>query len=116
MKGKTTIKYQPSNRNVTFIEPDQGSANETFSKLIKPSQVSDKELISLGLNSKAANTANKISEEIELFEVVGFGPNCTETEIGDKILLNPGCKILTIKVDGIFYGQVGEFEIEGRFL
>lgn len=115
-KGKTTIKYQPKGRNIVVKEIDISKALATTTKLIMPDEISDSELLKVGGITKAANLANKSSEDQQEFEIVAIGPEVTGTEIGEMVMFMPGCQAVSIKVKGQFYLQAGEFELMGNFL
>ena len=115
--GKTTIKWHPYGRNI--VVKDLEKDNEDYQRLkanglISPSDLSDKELLAFGGTSKAANLANKTSEEQGSFEIVAVGPEVSFCEIGDSVIFMPGAQATSIKIEDKFYLQLGEFEVLGK--
>ena len=114
-KGITKINYMPKKNNIVLIDNEQIVASAEKSGLILGNQIPDSTFQNLGLATKAAQLSNKQSEEMELFEVVSIGPDVVNVSIGETILCSPGCRALSIKVEGKFYLQVGEHDVEGSF-
>lgn len=115
----TTINWQPSFRNVVLIDNEKNNEDTLRLKangLISINELSDKELLDLGGISKAANLANATSEEQRAFEIVAIGPEVAYHEVGDIIINMPGAQATSIKIDGKYYLQMGEYEILGKFL
>lgn len=115
----TTIAWQPSFRNVLVIDTEKNNEDVQRMRangLISINELSDKELMDIGGTSKAANLANKTSEDQGSFEIVAIGPEVAYHKIGDKVIFMPGCQATSIKVGGKFYLQLGEYEILGRFI
>lgn len=116
----TRIGYIPSFKGIVvsqYIRPEILVLKDK-GKLILPSEVSDKELLELGLNTKSAVTANAGSENQEAFiiEAIGLKVDTDEFKLGDKVLLRHAAQPLGLEVGGKFYGQIHEYEIAGKLL
>lgn len=118
-QGKTTIKWMPHGRNIVVVDDEKNNEEKkrlSSLGLIDPSKLSDKERLNLGFTSKSADIANKSSEEQPMYEVVAVGPEVMEIEVGDKVMFSPGNQAVTILVDGVYYAQLGEYDVLGKFL
>ncbi len=116
----TRIDYIPSFKGVVvsqYIRPEILVFKES-SKLILPHEVSDKDLIAMGLNTKGANVANAGSENQESFiiESIGLKVDQDEFKVGDKVLLRHAAQPIGLEIGGKFYGQIHEYEIAGKLL
>jgi co-chaperonin GroES (HSP10) len=115
----TTIKWQPAQRYIVVADTEKD--NEDYARmkangLISLNELSDKDLMEIGGTSKSANLANKMSEEQGSFEIVAVGPEVSFCAVGDKVIFSPGCQATSIKIDGKFYLQLGEYEVLGKHL
>lgn len=116
----TRIDYIPSFKGVVvsqYIRPEILVLKKN-SNIILPSEVSDKDLLDMGLNTKAAVTANAGSENQEAFiiEAIGLKVDTDEFKLGDKVLLRHAAQPLGLEIGGKFYGQVHEYEIAGKLI
>lgn len=115
-EGQTIISWMPNGRTIVVKENKELEAKLLKSNIITTGEISDAELLGLGMTSKSANIANKSGEEQEVFEVVATGSETLFTSIGDKVMFMPGCQATSIKIKDKYYLQLGEFEVLGKFL
>lgn len=118
-EGKTTIKWMPYGRNVVIGNDDKN--NEETKRLasvglIDPKTLSDAERLAIGGISKAAELANKTSEEQFVHEILAVGPEVVYTQVGDKVRFRSGSQAEAIEIDGKYYLQLGEFEVLGKLI
>ena len=113
----TIINYRPSFKGVVikeYVRPEI-LVQKTKSKIISVSQVKDKDLLDLGLNTKGAMVANANSEDQASFVIVALGKQVDQSEftVGSRILLRHAAQPMGIEIDGTIYGQIHEYEICG---
>lgn len=116
--GVTTIGWEPAGRYIVVADKEKDDEDIIRAKangLITLDEVSDADLLALGGISKSANLANKTSEEQGTFRIVAVGPEVSFCKVDDTVIFQPGCQATSIKVDGKFYLQLGEYEVLGRF-
>lgn len=117
-KGETQIKWEPAGRYVVVSDSEKDNEDSIRAKangLILAGDLSDKERMEYGGESKAASLANKTSEEQGSYTIIATGPDCNFCKIGDVVIFSPGCQGTSIKVEDKFYLQLGEYDVLGRF-
>lgn len=118
-KGDTRIKWMPFGRNLVVKDLEKDNELVTRMKangLITTGELSDAELMALGGTTKAANLANKTSEEQGSFEIVAVGPEVSFCKVGDSVIFMPGAQATSIKIEDKYYLQLGEYEVLGKHL
>jgi len=116
--GVTTIGWEPAGRYIVVADKEKDDEDIIRAKangLITLNELSDADLLQFGGTTKSANLANKTSEEQGTFEIVAVGPEVSFCKVEDIVIFQPGCQATSIKVDGKFYLQLGEYEVLGRF-
>lgn len=117
----TKVNYIPYGKNILikeYKEPEILVPKKEKIKITSIHDISDKDLLDLGLNTKGAMTANRSTEDQDSFVIVAVGPkvDSEEAKIGDRILLKHAAQPTGIQLDGKIYGQVEEFWIAGRLV
>lgn len=118
-EGKSLIKWMPHGRNIVVVDDEENNKEKkrlASIGLVDPDTLSDKERMDLGFTSKAADVANRSSEDQLVYEIVAIGSEVSDVSVGDKVMFRAGCQGTSIKVEGKFYMQLGEFEVLGKFL
>jgi len=116
--GKSSINWMPRTKCVMVADDERNDADKKRMSalgLIDISDLSDKERLNIGSITKSAELANTAGEEQKPYKIIAVGAEC-ESEIGDVVLFQVGCQGTSIKVDGVSYLQLGEYEVLGKFL
>ena len=58
-------------------------------------------------------TAKKLQTNI--LEVLAVGPDCSQTEVGDTVMVDPNSEAMLIHIDDVQHLFVNEFQILGKF-
>lgn len=113
-KNIMEINYTPRTRCV-LVKDSQEAGLEANSKLIVGSTLSDADRLKYGGISKAAELANKTSEEQTTYSIIKTGSFVDEYKEGDTVIFQGGANGHSIKINGEYYLQLGVHDILGKF-
>lgn len=58
-------------------------------------------------------TAKKLHTNV--LKVLAVGPHCTQTQVGDTVMVDPNSEAMLIHIEDVQYLFVNEFQILGKF-